>query len=214
MSSVQIRGPLCRCNRTWFHVPACKKVISVAIQKQSVVKELDRTWEGNKLFRKEGEDTDQKYTYLKKDCKNCEEKFYSLLTQCKKGKGEFCSSSCVGSYYAKKRDQTGENNPNWKGGASDNQKRYQENKQEYLRRSRENRAEKREWLEEYKSDLECEECGEDRSACLEFHHEDPDEKFKEVSKMVPQNYSIEKIKEEIEKCKVLCSNCHKILHFS
>lgn len=179
-----------------------------------MVKELDHTWKGNKLFRKKGKNTEQKYTYLKKDCKNCGEEFYSLVTQFKKGKGKFCSSSCVGSYYAKNRDRSGGNNPNWKGGTSDNQKRYQENKEEYLRRSKENRAEKREWLKEYKSKLECDECGENRSACLEFHHKNPEEKFKNVSEMTLQSYSIERIKKEIDKCRVLCSNCHKVLHFS
>ncbi len=67
----------------------------------------------------------------------------------------------------------------------------------------------RQWLQEYKSTLSCEKCGESHPACLDFHHRD--EKLESVSKM--RCWSINKILEEIKKCSVLCSNCHRKLHW-
>ena len=53
----------------------------------------------------------------------------------------------------------------------------------------------------------CVVCGEDDPAVLEFDHVDQSTKDKAVSNMVVN--SIAKIKTEIEKCRVLCANCHK-----
>lgn len=39
------------------------------------------------------------------------------------------------------------------------------------------------------------------------------EKEYNISKMVHEGFSINRIKEEIKKCEVLCSNCHRELHF-
>lgn len=43
-----------------------------------------------------------------------------------------------------------------------------------------------------------------------FHHFDPKEKNIEVSKM--ESWSYPKIKDEINKCVVLCLNCHPLVH--
>jgi len=59
---------------------------------------------------------------------------------------------------------------------------------------------------------ECEECGEDRHKCLQFHHPEKEEKTKNISEMVNDGFSLERIVEEIEKCEVLCANCHTIHH--
>lgn len=69
-----------------------------------------------------------------------------------------------------------------------------------------------EWLINHKSSLECETCGENHPACLEFHHVNPDEKEHEISKMVARGFSMKAILREIEKCKILCANCHHKLH--
>lgn len=54
-------------------------------------------------------------------------------------------------------------------------------------------------------------CGYDKhTAALEFHHLDPGEKDIMVSRMT--TYSKDKIRAELEKCVVLCSNCHRIEH--
>jgi len=77
---------------------------------------------------------------------------------------------------------------------------------------RANQARVKKWLRDYKDTCECSECGEDHPACLDFHHIDPDTKYKEVTTMAHNANSIDKIKEEIAKCVVLCSNCHRKLH--
>lgn len=61
--------------------------------------------------------------------------------------------------------------------------------------------------------LKCEQCGENHPACLDFHHINPVSKDLEVSALVARGHSIDRIKKEIEKCKVLCSNCHRKLHW-
>lgn len=77
------------------------------------------------------------------------------------------------------------------------------------------RARKREnqkWYREYKKTLKCAMCGETYWACLDFHHTDPSIKDNIISRMVADGVGIEKIKEEIAKCVVLCSNCHRKFH--
>lgn len=57
----------------------------------------------------------------------------------------------------------------------------------------------------------CKNCGYNRcSAALEFHHLDPDKKDFQISKSRSRNF--EKIKTEIEKCILLCANCHREVH--
>lgn len=58
----------------------------------------------------------------------------------------------------------------------------------------------------------CEVCGYDKCvAALEFHHTNPLEKDFTVS---GRSWSFERMKKEVEKCKLLCSNCHKEIHFN
>lgn len=56
----------------------------------------------------------------------------------------------------------------------------------------------------------CEECGESRIPCLQFDHLDQSNKYSPVSNLIKNAYSLIKIMEEIEKCRVLCANCHAI----
>ncbi len=84
---------------------------------------------------------------------------------------------------------------------------YQSNKLATKVRARVRREIAREWYKEYKSNLWCQRCGEDHPACLEFHHRDS--KKYEVSSMVNSGYSVASILKEIQKCDVLCANCHR-----
>ena len=45
---------------------------------------------------------------------------------------------------------------------------------------------------------------------LEFDHIERESKFMEISTMVIRTYNIDKIKQEIDKCQLLCANCHKL----
>ena len=69
----------------------------------------------------------------------------------------------------------------------------------------------RKWFWDYKSGLKCSKCGECHVATIDFHHK-IGEKENGVSKMVADGYSIERIHRELEKCEVLCSNCHRKVH--
>ncbi len=71
----------------------------------------------------------------------------------------------------------------------------------------------REWFWRYKKKLECSICSESHPAIIDFHHKKGKEKENEVSILVSNGYSIDKIKTEIKKCQVLCSNCHRKIHF-
>lgn len=68
------------------------------------------------------------------------------------------------------------------------------------------------WYAEYKATLSCSSCGFNHPAALQFHHIDPSTKKSEVSSMVASAISRKTIIKEIEKCIVLCANCHMILH--
>lgn len=57
----------------------------------------------------------------------------------------------------------------------------------------------------------CSKCNYDESlAALEFHHKDPNTKEFNIS--INSNKSWNIIKNELDKCIILCSNCHRIKH--
>jgi predicted transcriptional regulator len=57
----------------------------------------------------------------------------------------------------------------------------------------------------------CERCGYNKCIdALEFHHIDPNKKDFSVS---GKSWSLEKLEKEVEKCILVCSNCHKEIHF-
>ncbi len=87
-------------------------------------------------------------------------------------------------------------------------KYYYQNKDKYRSRSKINREELRQYVNRLK--VECCICGESDVACLDFHH--IDDKIMNVSQLI-NSESIELIKREIEKCIVICSNCHRKLHY-
>ena len=69
------------------------------------------------------------------------------------------------------------------------------------------------WFIENKRKLICEKCGENRYWVLDFHHTDSQNKDMDISKMI-RGYGKEKIITEMNKCIVLCSNCHRDLHYT
>lgn len=92
------------------------------------------------------------------------------------------------------------------------QQHYIDNKQKYIDKAAQYRKEFYKWFEELKKTLKCQSCGEDRYWVLDFHHIDSQTKDNEVSNLV-NTCSKTKVLEEIDKCKVLCSNCHRDLHY-
>lgn len=71
-----------------------------------------------------------------------------------------------------------------------------------------------EWCIKSKNKLKCENCGEEHVSCLEFHHLNEEQKDFNISTAVKMGYSIERLKNEMDKCVVLCSNCHRKLHYN
>lgn len=48
---------------------------------------------------------------------------------------------------------------------------------------------------------------------MDLDHKTGKGKVKEVGYMTSRNWSLEKIKKEVEKCEVVCANCHRIRTF-
>lgn len=89
---------------------------------------------------------------------------------------------------------------------------YEANKQKYVDKAKKYRAKSVEWFQKLKSTLSCEICGDTRFWVLDFHHIDPLQKEGNLSNMV-RSVSKDKILKELKKCKILCSNCHRDLHY-
>lgn len=66
-------------------------------------------------------------------------------------------------------------------------------------------------LQKWKSTLKCSLCNEDDVACIDFHHVDPSRKEAGVIRMATK--SIKSITKELEKCIVVCTNCHRKIHY-
>lgn len=68
------------------------------------------------------------------------------------------------------------------------------------------------WMQDIKSKFSCKKCGENRIPCLDFHHRNPKKKELNIGVMV-WHTSKQRILDEIDKCDVLCRNCHAMLHW-
>lgn len=53
-------------------------------------------------------------------------------------------------------------------------------------------------------------CGYDNWIALELDHRDPSQKYDAVTRMVNDGTTLDRIKQEVEKCDVVCANCHAI----
>lgn len=89
---------------------------------------------------------------------------------------------------------------------------YYRNVKDWNNKCRKNKARKYIWVNNIKSESGCSFCKEKDFCCLEFHHKTPSQKEYEISKMISNSVSDNRIKEEIKKCIVICANCHRKLH--
>jgi len=90
---------------------------------------------------------------------------------------------------------------------------YERNAAKAKKRVCDRRRELREWLNEVKSVLKCGMCPENHVGCLEFHHRDGSTKETTVSAAVHRGWGRERIMKEMEKCDILCANCHRKWHW-
>lgn len=85
------------------------------------------------------------------------------------------------------------------------------NREMYNLRAKTKRTARKEWCVEYKGG-KCEHCLQSpHFAAFDFHHTDPGEKDMEIGLMMASE--INKLKAELDKCILLCSNCHRTHHF-
>jgi len=89
---------------------------------------------------------------------------------------------------------------------------YRNNSAAYIAKVSERKVLLRKKVADYKSKLKCSKCPENHPACLEFHHVN-DDKDMDIGGAVTQGWSWARIENEIKKCIVLCSNCHRKLHY-
>lgn len=87
-------------------------------------------------------------------------------------------------------------NPNW----------YKEYYKKYMPMRQ---AQNKEYLESVRRNSKCMDCGEDNYVLLQFHHRNGKEKY---SIGMYTRWSLKRLEEEINKCDVLCANCHLLRH--
>jgi thioredoxin 1 len=66
-------------------------------------------------------------------------------------------------------------------------------------------------VDEYKENLNGCPCGEKDIVCLDFHHVNSDKDLA-IGTMVSRGYHWDRILKEIEKCLLVCANCHRKIH--
>lgn len=82
----------------------------------------------------------------------------------------------------------------------------------YYDRNIRRRNEIRDFINEYKKGKVCERCKFDDFRALQFHHRDKSKKSFSISIAKSTGFSKKKVINEIEKCELICANCHQIEH--
>jgi hypothetical protein len=85
-------------------------------------------------------------------------------------------------------------------------------KQEKLKK-KEFEKRNKEFIIRFKKRCKCIKCSLDKWYLIEFHHLDPSKKYKSVTDLQFNAYSIKTIKEEVRKCVPICRNCHMEYHY-
>lgn len=130
---------------------------------------------------------------MEKECTKCHE-VKSLDQYCKSSRGKMgvqpACKACMNIAYTISR------------------KKKQQHYQEVTKRRKHKNAA---WLKEYKRERPCILCGEADETCLDFHHVDPSTKEGVIADMIYAR-SPAGMLSEIEKCVIVCSNCHRKIH--
>ena len=56
----------------------------------------------------------------------------------------------------------------------------------------------------------CAKCGFSDIRALDWHHLNPDEKVNSISEMIRDRVCMDKLQVELDKCELICANCHRI----
>jgi hypothetical protein len=154
-----------------------------------------------------------------RQCYKCKEHKEECNFKVKHGKITNCCKLCNGRYYSGRK---------WQGGTRN--KKDTENKTILSHKSSKRKKTSEELLENYRCKQKrnkknkfdrncryvaayllknpCMDCGEANIIVLDFVHRDPKSKICQISDLLYK--SIPRIQSEIEKCDVVCSNCHRI----
>lgn len=88
---------------------------------------------------------------------------------------------------------------------------YTKNKKYYYNRNLLRKKQRQEWLKKFLEHKNCSVCNESRIECLDFHHLDADNKVNSVSSLLLNSgLSLDTVQNEIDKCVILCANCHRV----
>ena len=99
----------------------------------------------------------------------------------------------------------------WKHGKRLTPEEIVRRREERTKESRERRLAVRRLIESVRLSG-CSKCPENDPCCLDFHHVNPREKSFSIGVALSRNYKMELVKAELEKCIVLCRNCHAKAH--
>ena len=88
---------------------------------------------------------------------------------------------------------------------------YHKNPNKYKEREKEQRRQLMELVNNIKQQSTCKFCPEKDPCCLDFHHLDSNQKDESIAYLVGIK-SRERLMKEIEKCIVVCANCHRKIH--
>lgn len=69
------------------------------------------------------------------------------------------------------------------------------------------------FVTDFKQSSKCAYCGINDHRVLAFHHTNPKIKKQKISRLANNHAGLNVIKKEIDKCIVLCCNCHAIVHW-
>jgi hypothetical protein len=92
---------------------------------------------------------------------------------------------------------------------------YLNNREKYVRNGIAHKKNRRQEHKKIIDDIRskgCCECGETHPAVLDFHHIDPSDKDFVIAKY--SEYGLETLLKELNKCIVICSNCHRKMHWN
>lgn len=87
---------------------------------------------------------------------------------------------------------------------------YQEHKNIMKARAARRTQKKQAELQRLKVSFGCRKCGERDPRCLQFHHRNPNEKKFDLPTWA--NASKKRLQKELNKCEILCANCHAKEH--
>lgn len=98
--------------------------------------------------------------------------------------------------------------PNDERARESRRKHYRDNKEQYYERNRQKTKAMRTWIQEVKS-KPCMDCGVSYPYyVMDFDHRDPSIKTDFIGKVIRRG-SWNLLREEVAKCDVVCSNCHR-----